>query len=222
MRILRHSALIAPFFALSLLGSAASPALAGWQSPNWSNVPVPNWDNVPKVGPIQTPGAVQAPGDVTAPVGNWQKPGPLEEPKGPWITPKGIEAVKTEELKCVRRISVVGDALFDFDKFGLRPDAEDTLLAVGPQIASAGNGSVVVNGYTDGIGTDAYNDKLSEARARTVRDWLVDHSFIPLNSDIKGFGKRNPVAPNTLADGKDNPEGRQKNRRVEIEVNTCG
>ncbi|MBV8566666.1 MAG: OmpA family protein [Methylobacteriaceae bacterium] len=221
MRILRHSALIAPVFALSLLGSATSPVLAGWKTPNWDNVPVPNWDKMSKVGPVQTPGSVDKPGDVEKPADTAPIPAPIEQPKAP-TAPNGTTAVNTEELKCVRRISVVADALFDFDKFALRPDAEETLQAAGPQIAAAGTGPVVVNGYTDAIGTDAYNDKLSEARARAVRDWLVDHAFIPLDSEIKGFGKRNPVAPNTLADGKDNPEGRQKNRRVEIEVNTCG
>jgi outer membrane protein OmpA-like peptidoglycan-associated protein len=202
MRFHPGSALIAPLVTLSLLGPLGGAVFAGtWQTPNW--------DHVPKPGPIQTPGQVER---ATAPV---QTPGEIQ-------VPKGIEAIRTENKACSLRISVVADALFDFDKADLRPEAEDTLAAAGPQIAAAGNHKVTVNGYTDGIGAAAYNDRLSEARARTVRDWLVDHGFIPLDSDIKGFGKRRPVAPNTFADGSDNPEGRQKNRRVEIEVDTCG
>ena len=148
-------------------------------------------------------------------------------PKGPWLTPgeiqvpKGIQAVKTVDEACTRRITVVGDALFDFDKSELRNDAEMTLAAAGPEIAQAGKHKVTVNGHTDAVGGDAYNDRLSEARALTVRDWLSAHGFIPADTPIKGYGERQPVAPNTLADGKDNPEGRQKNRRVEIDVDTC-
>jgi len=159
--------------------------------------------------------------------GNWQTPGPIEQPKGPWLTPgpiqvpKGIQAVKTETAPCLKTISVVADALFDFNKSTLRPDAEETLSAAGPQIASAGNHPVTVEGHTDSIGGDAYNDRLSLERASTVRDWLVAHQFIPAASGIKGFGKHEPVAPNTLPDGKDNPEGRQKNRRVDIAIDTC-
>lgn len=203
MRSRIRLSVITPLVVLSLIGASADTAFAGWQTPNWSGVPVPDWDGMPNVGPIQ-------------------QPGEIEVPKGPWQVPKGIQAIKAEERKCVRRISVVADALFDFDKATLRGDAEETLAAAGPQITAAGKGKVTVNGHTDAIGTDVYNDKLSEARARTVRDWLVDHDFIPLGSEIKGFGKRQPVAPNTYADGRDNPEGRQKNRRVEIDVDTCG
>jgi hypothetical protein len=53
---------------------------------------------------------------------------------------------------------------------------------------------------------------LSKARARSVRDWLVSHQVLPYGSEIVGFGKSMPVAPNVFDDGSDNPEGRQKNR----------
>jgi hypothetical protein len=67
----------------------------------------------------------------------------------------------------------------------------------------------------------AYNKKLSEARGRTVRDWLGADGAIPASTPIKAFGKRVPIAPNTTLDGRDDPEGRQKNRRVEIVFETC-
>jgi outer membrane protein OmpA-like peptidoglycan-associated protein len=63
--------------------------------------------------------------------------------------------------------------------------------------------------------------KLSEARATTVRDWLAAHGTIPSATPIKGFGKTKPVAPNKTADGKDDPQGRQKNRRVEVVFDIC-
>jgi outer membrane protein OmpA-like peptidoglycan-associated protein len=164
---------------------------------------------------------------VVQPKGTWQTPGEIQEPTGPWRepgdiqVPKGIQAVKSEDKRCLHRISVVADALFDFNKSDLRADVAETLNAAGPEIAKAGKHKVTVEGHTDSIGTDAYNDRLSEARAETVRDWLAAHNFIPADSAIKGYGKKWPVASNTTPDGKDDPVGRQKNRRVEIAVNTC-
>jgi outer membrane protein OmpA-like peptidoglycan-associated protein len=158
----------------------------------------------------------QTPGDIQVPKGTWQVPGDIQ-------VPKGIEAVKGEDAgKCVRRVTVVGDALFDFDKSTLRSDAEVTLAAAGPEIAKASGHKITVIGHTDAIGGDAYNDHLSEERARTVRDWLASHAFVPADAGIKGMGKRQPVAANAKADGSDDPVGRQKNRRVEVDIDTCG
>ena len=119
------------------------------------------------------------------------------------------------------RLSVFADALFDFDKANLRPDAEATLRAALPEIAKATGRPAYVEGHTDGKGSDAYNMKLSEARGRTVRDWLGANGAIPAATPIKAYGKRMPIAPNTTSDGQDDPEGRQKNRRVEIVFETC-
>jgi outer membrane protein OmpA-like peptidoglycan-associated protein len=117
---------------------------------------------------------------------------------------------------------VLGDALFDFDKSTLRGDAEVTLAAAGPEIAKAGGHKITVIGHTDAIGGDAYNDRLSESRARTVRDWLAGHGFVPTGTGIKGMGRRQPIAANTKPDGSDDPLGRQKNRRVEVDIDICG
>jgi outer membrane protein OmpA-like peptidoglycan-associated protein len=159
--------------------------------------------------------------------GNWQTPGQIQTPSGPWQKPgdiqipKGIEAVKSVSAQCMTTISVVADALFDFNKSILRPDAEETLAAAAPQITKIGKHKVIVEGYTDSIGSPSYNMTLSSARATTVRDWLVARAIIPPDSGVQGFGLTRPVAPNTTPDGKDNPLGRQKNRRVEIVVDTC-
>ena len=157
----------------------------------------------------------QTPGEIQVPKGTWQVPGEIQ-------VPKGIQAVKEQaEGKCIRRVTVVGDALFDFDRSILRSDAEVTLAAAGPAIANAGGHKVTIIGHTDAKGDDAYNDRLSEARAKTVRDWLVSHAFVPAAAAIKGMGERQPIAANTKPDGRDDPEGRQKNRRVEIEIDAC-
>ncbi len=169
--------------------------------------------------------------DIQQPKGTWQQPKEFQVPKGKWQEPgnlqipKGINAVRTTVKKtaksCERRLSVVGDALFDFNKSDLRPDAEETLTAAVPEITKLGGRPNRIEGHTNSIGTDAYNQKLSEARARTVRDWLAKRNVIPASTPIRGFGKSMPVAPNTTADGKDDPEGRQRNRRVEVVFEGC-
>lgn len=165
--------------------------------------------------------------DVGQPKGTWQTPGPIQMPKDTWQAPgdiqvsKGIDAVRTTTTRCERRLGVVADALFDFDKSNLRPEAEETLAAAGPEIAKLGGKPARIEGHTDAIGSDAYNMKLSDARAASVREWLVTRGIVPPATATKGFGKTSPVAPNTTSDGRDDPEGRQKNRHVEVVFNTC-
>jgi outer membrane protein OmpA-like peptidoglycan-associated protein len=164
---------------------------------------------------IQTPkGTWQQPKDIQQSTGPWQQPGDIQ-------VPKGIEAVHAVANGCERRLSVVGDALFDFDKASLRPDAEETLAAAAPEISKLGGKPLRIEGHTDAIGSDSYNQKLSEARATAVRDWLAAHSIVPVATPIKGYGKTMPIAPNTTADGKDDPAGRQKNRRVDVVFEAC-
>lgn len=180
-------------------------------------------------GQIQVPkGTIQTPGEIQAPKGTIQTPGEIQVPRGTWQVPgeiqvpKGIQAVKTiQSGACERRLSVVGDALFDFDKAALRVDAEETLVAALPEIQKLGSKPALVEGHTDAIGSDSYNQKLSEARAKTVRDWLSQRGAIPAATAIRGYGKAKPVAANATEDGKDYPEGRQKNRRVEVVFDSC-
>jgi len=165
--------------------------------------------------------------EIQQPKGPWQKPGEIQQPKGPWQTPgaiqvpKGIQAIHTQEDKCARHFLVGADALFAFDQATLTPDAEETLKALVPLLAKAGKHPAKVEGHTDAKGTDAYNQTLSEKRAATVRDWLAAHGALPPATPTKGWGKRQPVAPNAKPDGADDPAGRQKNRRVEVVVDLC-
>jgi hypothetical protein len=89
-------------------------------------------------------------------------------------------------------------------------------------IENAGPHPVVIEGHTDSVGTDEYNQELSERRAERVRNWLLEHRVVERRAvSTIGFGEKKPVAPNTKPDGKDNPPGRALNRRVEVVVNTC-
>jgi outer membrane protein OmpA-like peptidoglycan-associated protein len=118
------------------------------------------------------------------------------------------------------RLTLNADVLFDFDKATLRPDANEVLQKlVGEVQARLGPARYRVEGHTDWIGTDAYNDRLSTRRAASVKEWLVRRAGAGRTHVVAvGFGERRPVASNTKPDGSDDPEGRQKNRRVELVV----
>jgi outer membrane protein OmpA-like peptidoglycan-associated protein len=116
------------------------------------------------------------------------------------------------------RMTLSADVLFDFDKADLKPVAVDSLRKVA-EVLNAFKGPIAVEGHTDGKGTDAYNQPLSERRANSVKDWFVKNASVPASRiAAKGYGKTKPVGPNAKPDGSDDPDGRQKNRRVEIVV----
>lgn len=111
------------------------------------------------------------------------------------------------------------DVLFDFDKAELKPEAVPVLEKAAEIIRAKGKGAVAVTGHTDSKGDDAYNRKLSLARAETVKKWFVDKGLTN-EFTVAGKGETDPVAENENSDGSDNPEGRAKNRRVGILVKT--
>lgn len=117
------------------------------------------------------------------------------------------------------RIELAADVLFDFDKADLRKEARPSLEKVATVLKAYPKTSGTVEGHTDAKGNDQLNQKLSERRAQTVQKWLAANG-VTTRLSTRGFGKTKPVAPNTKPDGKDDPEGRQKNRRVEIVVKT--
>lgn len=116
------------------------------------------------------------------------------------------------------KISLQGEILFDFDKSNLRPAAESTLAQVAKMIGSYPKAQVLIEGYTDSKGSDSYNAKLSDRRAVSVKTWFAKHGVAANSMQTHGWGSAKPVAPNTKPDGSDDPEGRQKNRRVEITI----
>ncbi len=113
------------------------------------------------------------------------------------------------------QIELSSDVLFDFDKSDLRPVAIPSLLKVVTVMQSYPAYVCTIGGHTDGKGEKGYNQKLSERRADSVKTWLVAHGASN-RMNTQGFGDTKPVAPNKKPDGSDDPDGRQKNRRVEI------
>jgi outer membrane protein OmpA-like peptidoglycan-associated protein len=116
------------------------------------------------------------------------------------------------------KISLQGEILFDFDKSNLRPAAESTLAQVAKMIGSYAKAEVLIEGYTDAKGSDSYNAKLSDRRAVSVKNWFSKHGVAANSMQTHGWGAAKPVVPNKHPDGSDDPEGRQKNRRVEITI----
>jgi len=130
-----------------------------------------------------------------------------------------VEDLRIRESDLEVRIELAADVLFDFDKADIRPSAEKTLRQAAEIIRARAAGTVRVEGHTDSKGADAYNQRLSEQRANAVRAWLVNKGGLSgLTFATRGFGAKQPVAPNTKSDGSDDPDGRQRNRRVEIVI----
>ena len=130
-----------------------------------------------------------------------------------------VQDLQVKETDLEIRIELAADVLFDFDKADIRPDAQNALKQAADIVRDKAKGTVRVEGHTDGKGSESYNQKLSERRANSVRDWFVKKEGLKnLKSSTRGFGAKNPVAPNTKPDGSDDPDGRQKNRRVEIVI----
>jgi len=113
-------------------------------------------------------------------------------------------------------VDLPADVLFDFDKATIRPDAAPTLAKAAEMLKSYPTAAVTIGGHTDAKGDDAYNDALSLRRAKAVADRLS--SAVGRVLPAEGFGETRPVAPNAGPNGDDDPDGRQKNRRVEIRI----
>jgi photosystem I P700 chlorophyll a apoprotein A2 len=125
--------------------------------------------------------------------------------------------VTAQEVK----IELDADVLFDFDKYNLRPEAGDSLREVGEVAKSYGTSPLLIEGHTDGVGAHAHNMKLSDDRAASVKNWLVQNAGVSASRiTTRGWGETKPVAPNKKPDGSDDPVARQKNRRVEITIRT--
>ena len=117
---------------------------------------------------------------------------------------------------CGYVITLNDRVLFDFDKSDIRPDAATLLDTLAGALKTVKTTGMEVRGHTDSKGADDYNQALSERRASSVVAALRERGAAQ-QSEAKGYGETQPVAPNAL-DGKDNPGGRQLNRRVEIFV----
>jgi outer membrane protein OmpA-like peptidoglycan-associated protein len=104
------------------------------------------------------------------------------------------------------------DVLFDFNKYTLKPEARERLARISGIVLAYPDLKLQIEGYTDSIGSDEYNQTLSEKRAEAVRDYIVTSGVNMNNVVAQGMGKADPVADNSTAGG------RKLNRRVEMIV----
>ena len=107
-------------------------------------------------------------------------------------------------------IANMSDVLFKSGSYELLPGARERLAKVSGIVLAYPSLHLAVEGHTDSIGTDEYNQNLSEQRAEAVRDYFVQQGIASASIEARGFGKSEPIASN------DTPEGRQQNRRVEL------
>ena len=107
----------------------------------------------------------------------------------------------------------MSDVLFDTGSYTLKPGAREKLAKISGIVLAHAGLSLQIEGHTYSVGGDEFNQQLSERRADSVRDFLAEQGVAPSSITARGFGKTQPVASN------DTPEGRQRNRRVELVVN---
>lgn len=113
---------------------------------------------------------------------------------------------------------VIRSIFFDYGKYDLRRESEIELQRLAQLMQKNPGLMVEIVGHTDALGSDKFNQKLSENRAKAAIDYLVSLGIDPTRFVAKGMGKRQFIAINQNPDGSDNPEGRQLNRRVEIKL----
>ena len=112
----------------------------------------------------------------------------------------------------MERTIILDNVLFDFDKTAVKPDGAKILDRLVDFLKENPGKGADLEGHTDSIGTDKYNEGLSQRRAAAVRDYLVKKGADPKLLTTRGFGESKPIADNKTKDG------RAKNRRVEIKV----
>ena len=129
-------------------------------------------------------------------------PAPAKPAPAPVAKPKPV----------AEKITFAADVLFDFDKATIKPEGRSKLDDLDNKVKGINLEVVIDIGHTDSIGADAYNQRLSVRRAESVKAYLVSRGIEPNRVYTEGKGEKQPIASNKTKDG------RQKNRRVEIEV----
>ena len=128
-----------------------------------------------------------------------------------------IEKPVIEEKKLVIKVENVVTLYFDFDKSILKDREKETLDSIYNVLMEANTTTIQISGYTDGLGTEKYNNKLSDKRAKACADYLIKKGIDKSRISFVSFGKCCPVEME-LINGRDNPDGRIKNRRALINI----
>lgn len=165
--------------------------------------------------------------------------GPIDEPRsaehepsGPPIA-KGAAAITQQDAKCSRRIIVNADALFKPGRWTLNPDGAETMSALAPLVVKAGKHPVRIEAFIVSAASERENQIVAQRRAITVRGWLRNNGYVPVDTPVEGLGKHTadttPTAEKAAADGNSTPKpdssddngSASKDQRVEIVFDTC-
>lgn len=122
----------------------------------------------------------------------------------------GVEVTRPSEGEIDVRLT--SDVLFDFNSSALRSDSRSTLRDLADNFGKYPDNAILVEGHTDSVGSDQYNQRLSEQRAANVADYLIENGVRASSVTVFGYGELRPKSSNETA------EGRQLNRRVEIHI----
>jgi outer membrane protein OmpA-like peptidoglycan-associated protein len=122
------------------------------------------------------------------------------------------------KIREVGTVEVIDNIYYKFDKYQLEPESYPSLDKIVKMLQDNPTMVIELSGHTDSKGSDAYNQKLSQLRAESCVEYIVSKGISRDRLTAKGYGEAIPVAPNKTDDGKDNPEGRGKNRRTEFKV----
>ncbi len=171
-----------------------------WRNANWT----------PATAAAGCDGAiVAAPAPAPAPAAAPRPAAPAPAAAAPAAAPRPAPA---PQPPAATKVTYAADAFFDFDKSVLKPEGKAKLDDLTGKVKDINLEVIIAVGHTDSVGSDAYNQKLSVARAESVKAYLVSKGIEKNRVYTEGKGEKQPVADNKTA------EGRAKNRRVEIEV----
>lgn len=120
------------------------------------------------------------------------------------------------------KIFILDNIYFDYDKADIRSDAALELNKLVQLLEDNPEIKIEMGSHTDSIASDVYNLELSQRRAESTVAYLIRKGIAPERLVAKGYGESKPIARNTNADGTDNPEGRQRNRRTEFKILEIG
>lgn len=118
----------------------------------------------------------------------------------------------------VNETFVIENVYYDFNKSALKPESSPALDEVVRMLNAYPSMVIEIGAHTDNIGTQKYNQALSEARAKSVVAYLISKGIDAERLKAKGYGESIPIEPNKTPEGRDNPAGREKNRRTEFKV----
>jgi OOP family OmpA-OmpF porin len=219
--LLASAALSAPFAALAQQTGPGQPTAEQWRyatgADNWRDASGTPWRDGPGTECWRdanwTPatahpfcdGAAKPPPPPPPP-----PPAPAAAPPAP--PPPAPRPPPPAPRPAAQKVTYAADTFFDFDKYNLKPEGMAKLDDLVSKTKGINLEVIIAVGHTDSIGTAEYNQKLSERRANTVKEYLVSKGIEKNRIYTEGKGEKDPIATNSTA------EGRAKNRRVEIEV----